>query len=313
MRTWRVSLTAVAAVMAASLVPAPARAREPALPGVTVAAASASHRGIRRWLLRPACLGLVAAVTLVGCGGSAGHQAARPSGVTSAATASATATGVSFGLDSTCLNPAERRDTFVLDGPGHDRLAAVSIGTGRVAVILAHQGAGSLCDWWPYARSLAARFRVVAFDFDGSGGSPPGHGDYPGEVAAAAAWARQHGSRQIILMGASLGGLAVMLAAANLGDSVTGVINLSGAALYPPMDAVAAARRVRVPVLFAYGTQDLGSVADAGRVRAATASADKPVVTSRSPDHGVELVEPPTADPKVRQAVLQFIQAITHG
>jgi hypothetical protein len=54
-------------------------------------------------------------------------------------------------------------------------------------------------------------------------------------------------------------------------------------------------------------------VADADRVRAATASADKPVVTSRSPDHGVELVEPPTADPKVRQAVLQFIQTITHG
>jgi pimeloyl-ACP methyl ester carboxylesterase len=202
---------------------------------------------------------------------------------------------------------------FVLDGPGYDRLSAVSIGTGRVAVILAHQGSGFMCDWWPYARSLAARFRVVAFDFDGSGGSPPGHGDYPGEVAAAAAWARQHGSRQIILMGASLGGTAVMVAAANLGGSVTGVIDLSGAALSSPMDAVAAARRVRVPVLFAYGTQDVGSAADAGRIRAATASADKPVVTSSSADHGVELVEPPTADPKVRQAVLQFIQAITHG
>jgi pimeloyl-ACP methyl ester carboxylesterase len=170
-----------------------------------------------------------------------------------------------------------------------------------------------LCDWWPYARSLAARFRVVAFDFDGSGASPPGHGNYPGEVAAAAAWARHHGSRQIFLMGASLGGTAAMVAAANLGDSVTGVIDLSGAALFPPMDAVAAARHVHVPVLFAYGTEDLGAVADAIRVRAATASPDKPVVTSSSPDHGVDLVEPRTGDPKVRQAVLQFIGAITRG
>src|SRR5260370_27347127 len=109
---------------------------------------------------------------------------------------------------------------FVLDGPGHDRLSAVSIGTGRVAVILAHQGSGSMCDWWPYARSLAARFRVVAFDFDGSGGRPPRHGDYPGEVAAAAAWARQHGSRQIVLMGASLRAPAALVAAANLAPSV---------------------------------------------------------------------------------------------
>ena len=170
-----------------------------------------------------------------------------------------------------------------------------------------------MCDWWPYARSLAARYRIVAFDFDGWGGSPLGDSDYPGEVATAVAWARQHGSRQIILMGASLGGTAVIIAAANLGNSVTGVIDLSGAALYPPLDAVAAARRVHVPVLFAYGTQDPGSVADTGRVRAATASTDKPLVTSRSQDHGVELVEPPTADPKVRQAVAQFIQAITHG
>jgi hypothetical protein len=54
---------------------------------------------------------------------------------------------------------------FLLHGPGRDRLAAVSIGTGRVAVVLAHQSSGSLCQWWPYARTLAARFRVVAFDF----------------------------------------------------------------------------------------------------------------------------------------------------
>jgi pimeloyl-ACP methyl ester carboxylesterase len=202
---------------------------------------------------------------------------------------------------------------FVMDGPGHGRLSAVSIGTGPVAVILAHTAGGSMCDWWPYARSLAARFRVVAFDFDGFGASPPGHGDYPGEVAAAAAWARQHGSRQIVLMGASLGGTAVMVAAASLGESVTGVIDLSGAAVFAGMNAVTAARRVHVPVLFAYGTEDDGVPGDLTRVRAATAAAYKPVVTSSGADHGPDLVEPRTADPKVEQAVLQFIQAITNG
>jgi pimeloyl-ACP methyl ester carboxylesterase len=196
---------------------------------------------------------------------------------------------------------------FVLDGPGHDRLSAVSIGTGRAAVILAHSAGGSLCEWWPYARSLAARFRVVAFDFDGFGASPPGDRNYPAEAAAAARWARHHGSQQIVLMGASMGGTAVMVAAADLGGSVAGVIDLSGAALFPGMNAVTAARRVHVPVLFVYGTQDDGTAGDVMRVRAATAARDKPVIASDSADHGVDFVQPVTGDAQVRQAIVRFI------
>lgn len=202
---------------------------------------------------------------------------------------------------------------FVLDGPGHDRLAAVSIGTGRVAVILAHQSAGSLCQWWPYARSLAAHFRVVAFDFDGLGASAPGDGNYPGEVAAAAKWARLHGSRRIVLMGASMGGTAVMVAADRLGDSITGVIDLSGDASYADMNALAAARHVHVPVLFGYGTLDVAFASDVRHVRAATAAHDRPVVAVTSADHGVDLVDPVLGSAAVRQAVLRFIRASTNG
>ncbi len=188
-------------------------------------------------------------------------------------------------------------------------MAALSIGTGRVAVILAHESTGSLCQWWPYARSLAAHFRVVAFDFDGFGASLLGDGNFPGEVAAAAEWARRHGSRQIVLMGASMGGTAFMVAAAYLGDHVTGVIDLSGPAEFVGMDALTAARRVHVPVLFGYGTLDIAFAGDVRRVRAATATSDKPVVTLSEPTHGVDLV----GFAMVRQAVLRFIEAITNG
>jgi pimeloyl-ACP methyl ester carboxylesterase len=78
-----------------------------------------------------------------------------------------------------------------------------------------------------HARSLAARFRVAAFDFDGAGASPYGDGNYPGEVAAAAEWARDHGSRKIVLMDASMGGTAVVVAAAHLGGSVAGETGIS--------------------------------------------------------------------------------------
>jgi pimeloyl-ACP methyl ester carboxylesterase len=266
------------------------------------------RRGPRHWL-PPSCLALAAAVTLAGCGAHARQtQAAPPS------TAGPAATPAGIGqADWYCLNARERAEMFALDGPGHDRLAALSIGTGRVAVILAHQSDGSLCQWWPYARSLAARFRVVAFDFDGSGASPPGDGNYPGEIAAATVWARHHGSRLIVLMGASMGGTAVMVAAAGLGHLVAGVIDLSGPAQFDAMDALAAARRVRVPVLFGYGALDGTFPADVRAVRAATASRDKPLVTVSGGTHGAALVDPAVGYASVRQAVLRFIQTITHA
>lgn len=200
---------------------------------------------------------------------------------------------------------------FVLHGPGHDRLAALSIGTGRVAVVLAHQSSGSLCQWWPYARSLAGHFRVVAFDFDGAGASPYGDGNYPGEVAAAAQWARDHGSRKIVLMGASMGGTAVVVAAAHLGSSVAGVIDLSGPADFAGMNALGAARRVHVPALFAYGTLDVGFAIDVQHVRAAAATRDKPILAVKTPNHGVDLVSPEIGYATVRAAVLRFIQQTT--
>jgi len=254
---------------------------------------------------------------LAGCGGTA-HQPSAPVPVSSPAAAPATptpsATPTPMGAaDFVCLNRHERRAMFLLHGPGHDRLTAVSIGTGRVAVVLAHQSSGSLCQWWPYARSLAARFRVVAFDFDGLGASPFGDGNYPGEVAAAAKWARHHGSRRIVLMGASMGGTAVVVAAAQLGDRIAGVIDLSGPAEFAGMNALRAAKRVHVPAMFGYGTLDLGFAADVRDVRAATAVRDKPIVAIKTLDHGVTLVDPELGYAKVREAVLRFIRGATRG
>jgi pimeloyl-ACP methyl ester carboxylesterase len=284
-----------------------------------------SRRGIRRWLPPAACLGLAAVVTLAGCGTTTGRpraevflatSAAAPSaGATPSGTAPATpaatpaASPSQIGAaDRPCLSTGERRKMFVLNGPGRDRLAAVSIGTGNVAVILAHQVSGSLCEWWPYARSLAKHFRVVAFDFDGFGGSPTGDANYPGEVVAAADWARHHGSRRVVLMGASMGGTAVVVAAARLGNRAAGVIDLSGPATFGDVNALGAARHVHVPVLFGYAKLDNPFASDVRRVRAATPARDKPVVSVGGLVHGVDLV---VAYAKFQHAVLRFIQNIS--
>jgi pimeloyl-ACP methyl ester carboxylesterase len=269
---------------------------------------SRGRRVSPRWLQRAAYCGVAATVLLVGCGASTGRQA----GAAPATTPQATRVPVGA-ADWYCLTGRERREMFVLAGPGHDRLAALSIGTGHVAVVLAHQVGGSLCQWWPYARSLAAGFRVIAFDFDGCGASPSGDADYPGEVAAAAQWARRTGARQVVLMGASMGGTAVMVAAGRLGASVAAAVDLSGPALFAGMDALSAARRVHVPVMFAYGTQDFGFAADLRRVRAATATRDKPLVTVNDKTHGTALVDPEVGYARVRAAVLRFLRAVSNG
>src|SRR5262249_47690712 len=175
------------------------------------------------------------------------------------------------------------------------------------------QSSGSLCQWWPYARTLAVRFRVVAFDFDGAGASAYGDGNYPGEVAAAAKWARRHGSRRIVLMGASMAGTAVMVAATHLGESIAGLIGLPGPADYAGMNALGAARRVHVPALFAYGTLDPGFAADVRHVRAATAARDKPILAVKTQDHGVDLVHAEYGFAQGRGAGLGFIRDVTRG
>jgi pimeloyl-ACP methyl ester carboxylesterase len=271
--------------------------------------------GVRGWLQSSAWLSLAAAAMVAGC--APAHQPAAtrsPAAPAPVAAATPTAARASVGAaDWYCLSAPERRAMFLLRGPGRDHLAALSIGTGRVAVILAHQSSGSLCQWWPYARSLAVRFRVVAFDFDGLGASMAGDGNYPGEVAAAAGWARDHGARQVVLMGASMGGTAVMVAAARLGGAIAGVIDLSGPAEFAGMNALGAARRVHVPALFGYGTLDQGFASDVRHVRAATAARDKPIVAVRSEGHGVDLVSPEIGYAAIRAAVLRFIGGITGG
>src|SRR5919109_1214281 len=101
---------------------------------------------------------------------------------------------------------------------------------GPRAVVLAHQGASDLCIWLPYARTLAARgYRVVVFDHRGFGSSGRASRatrkdrvDY--DVLGAIATVRRRGATSVVLGGASLGGAAVLSAAALATPAVHGVI-----------------------------------------------------------------------------------------
>ena len=104
------------------------------------------------------------------------------------------------------------------------RLIGVMVGRGPRGVVLAHQGGGAppnLCSWMPYARQLArAGFRVLAFDHRNSGssarvGSPTRAWRVDLDVRGAVAELRRRGATSVVLGGASLGGTAVLAAAAS--------------------------------------------------------------------------------------------------
>lgn len=179
------------------------------------------------------------------------------------------------------------------------KLVGHRFGKGTTAVILGHQSNGDLCEWLPYARRLAGKgYFVFAIDFRGHGFSQVRAGKaanrLAADLAAATKEVRKLGKKKVFLVGASMGGIASLVAGANVKPAVDGVVSVSGPARFMGMDATATAPRLRVPVLYlaAEGDDNAGYdfSDDAGEMHAATAAVDKRLEILPGVQHGVALV-----------------------
>ena len=183
----------------------------------------------------------------------------------------------------------------------------------RTAVVLAHQSNGDLCEWAPFARRLAAR-GVFAFPFDlrGHGGSK-GRQEYGRlglDVAAAVRAVRTLGARRVVVVGASLGGIAGVVGAANARPLVTGLVAVSAPAeIAGRLNALPAATRLAVPTLYVAAEQDQNTpydfAADAQRLYDATGTSEKRVELEPGSLHGVALV---AGSARVRALVEAFVR-----
>ena len=138
--------------------------------------------------------------------------------------------------------PAAKGPDLNLRAADNTRIAAHRWGTGRTAVVLVHQSGADLCQWAPYATRLASLgYRAFALDLRGAGRSQyrplPAGLRFSADIAATVKEARQEGAKRVFVVGASLGGNAAVVAAANIRPLIDGVVSLSAPASFR-LDAV---------------------------------------------------------------------------
>lgn len=175
------------------------------------------------------------------------------------------------------------------------KLVAHRYGTGKTFVVLAHMADGDLCQWQDEARRLASQgYSALAFDFRGAGESQVRSGGaaqrIERDVAAAVKLSRTLGAKKVLLVGASAGGWAVLVAAAQAKPSVQGVVAISTPAQYRG-DAVAAVRTLKAPVLYVVST-DEGLSEDAQALHDATGAGAKRLEILSGSAHGTEILDP---------------------
>jgi pimeloyl-ACP methyl ester carboxylesterase len=178
------------------------------------------------------------------------------------------------------------------------RIAGRAFGGGRIGVVFGHQIDDDQTDWWDLAAALAEEgYTALTLDFRGycpgdeAGCSEDGTtADAWRDLLAGAEVLRDRGADRIVLVGASMGGTAAVLAASRADPPVDGVIALSA-----PTDCCGMTVErddppaIDAPTLFLAGRDD-GDAPTSARQMARWAGTSGRFVILDSGEHGVDLL-----------------------
>lgn len=234
------------------------------------------------WIVRALLLGLLAAS--LGCGGDDAEEAR----TTASPSAAATTT--------TAAPPCgeEEAEAVTLTTPDGAELDAALVGEGEVGVVLGHQLRSDMCSWLPFAEQLAERdLQALALNFVST--------SLDDDMVAGARELQRRGVERIMLVGASMGGTAALVAAGEI--DVAGVAALSAPQEFSSLDALPSVRSLEIPALLLVGREDTSFARDARRMYRAMASSDKALVVTSGAEHGTDLLQVPEAE----RALLEFL------
>lgn len=197
-----------------------------------------------------------------------------------------------------CVTAGDRATQVAFKSAVGETLYGATFGNGDVGVVLAHQYMSDLCEWVQEAGKLRDQGRrVLAFDFNS---------DLVNELIGAAAELRREGSTKIVLVGASMGGTASLVAATTISPPVLAVASLSGPSVYHGWSAYAAVKQLTIPVLFMDARDSKSFPEDAKAMYVISPSPHKQLLLLPGTDHGAELVTYDVA-PQARAALEKFI------
>jgi len=239
----------------------------------------------------PAWVSLAAAGWLVaGC--SAGESAVAPTGSRPASTVPTSTDRLAY-----CVPPELASSTVAIKATAGGTIGAVLQGSGTTGIVFANMSDNDLCGWLGTASEHAARgYRTAVFAYSDRQGADA-------DVLDVAAELRRAGALRIVLVGASKGGTAAIVAAGRVHP--TAVVELSAPSDYEGMDAGAAVRTLTVPSLFIVGQDDAEFRGSTDALYAASPATVKHLKEVVSPAHGVALLP----DPDVAGTIESFLAA----
>lgn len=212
-------------------------------------------------------------------------------------------------LGSACGSGAPAAPSETIRFPAEDGVELVGDlrGDGEVGVVLAHMFPADRGSWSDFATTLAAEgYLALNFDFRGYGASG-GTKDIPElwrDVLAAAEEIRAGGASRVVVIGASMGGTAALVAAARA--NLDGVVTLSAPSTFmglaAPPEVVQA---IDEPKLFLASEGD-GQAAATAQSFYTQASGAKRLEIVTGNEHGTDLLEGGQAE-VVRARVLTFL------
>jgi alpha-beta hydrolase superfamily lysophospholipase len=192
------------------------------------------------------------------------------------------------------------------------RLYAIDTGSGAKTVVLAHGAGDNLCETLVVAGKLVAeRYRVVAFDFRGSGRSDSPSKNFRRlgrDLAAAVAHARRTGAERIFLMGSSMGGAAIVQNTSSL--RVDGRISLSGTWLWPAvgLNDPRGVARLRAPFLYVGTRRDRRTpLKEVRAVFRQVGAADKRMALYPGSEHGWQILQYSKFGPQSLALILRWL------
>ena len=202
-----------------------------------------------------------------------------------------------------CLLPGRSVTFTTKDGV---TLSGKVFGAGQRGVVLAHMNGRDQTGWYGVAAELAeAGYLVLTFDFRGYGTSSGARGaaGMVEDVRAAVAEMKQQGARAVVVVGASMGGTAAIVEAAD--DELAGVVALSAPLTFQGLDAEPYVSKVAAPQLFLASEEEQGA-ADTQKLFQ-LANEPKHIALVLGGDHGSDILKGPGAA-MAKETLMPFLR-----